>query len=295
MNIPEYEIYHEHKNHAETLFPYNTYICSIPLDFYEVPRHWHNEMEIIYIKKGKGMITLDMDTLYVEAGDIIIVIPGQLHSISQLESYIMEYENIIFSTDMLISKFSDTVESEFFIPLLGGQLSFNHLITADDELHSALSSCLNRADNICKTFPKGYKLALKSCLFEFFYHIFTNSEEAKENKSNKNLDKLKNILEYIEKNYHNTITIDEIADISGFSSSHFMKFFKKTMGTSFVDYLNDYRLSMAARTLLSSDDNIIDIAADCGYDNLSYFNRIFKRKYGETPSSYRKSNSPYES
>ena len=53
MNIPEYEIYHEHKNHAETLFPYNTYICSIPLDFYEVPRHWHNEMEIIYIKKGK--------------------------------------------------------------------------------------------------------------------------------------------------------------------------------------------------------------------------------------------------
>ena len=60
------------------------------------------------------------------------------------------------------------------------------------------------------------------------------------------------------------------------------------MGTSFVDYLNDYRLSMASRMLVSSDDNIIDIAAHCGYDNLSYFNRIFKKKYGITPSAYRR-------
>ena len=49
MNIPEYEIYHETKKHSESIFPYNTYLCSIPLDFYEVPNHWHNEMEIIYI------------------------------------------------------------------------------------------------------------------------------------------------------------------------------------------------------------------------------------------------------
>ena len=60
------------------------------------------------------------------------------------------------------------------------------------------------------------------------------------------------------------------------------------MGTSFVDYLNDYRLSMASRMLVSSDDKIIDIAAHCGYDNLSYFNRIFKKKYGITPSAYRR-------
>ena len=90
--------------------------------------HWHNEMEIIYIKKGKGTISLDMDMMYVEAGDIIVVIPGQLHGITQLENYSMEYENIIFSSDMLISKHSDSLESEVFIPLMSGMLSFNHLI-----------------------------------------------------------------------------------------------------------------------------------------------------------------------
>lgn len=289
MNIPEYEFYHEKKSHADTLFPYNTYLCSIPLDFYEVPNHWHNEMEIIYIKKGRGIVSIDMENLYVEAGDIVTVIPGQLHSICQLENYNMEYENIIFSTDMLISKISDTVEAEIFIPLLAGNVTIRRLVTHDDDIYPPLAGCLNRADNICRTFPKGYKLMIKSCLYEFFYILFSASEESSAPKSNKNIDRIKTILNYIEVNYRSDITIEKIADVCGFSCSHFMKFFKNSMGSSFTSYLNDYRLSMAARLLLSSDDNIIDVAADCGYENLSYFNRIFKKKYGVTPSLYRKS------
>ena len=96
MQIPEYENYHETKSHSTPDFPYNAYICSIPLDFEKVPLHWHAEVEIIYIKKGRGHVTLDFTSLYVEAGDIIIVSPGQLHAIGPAE-YSMEYENIIFS------------------------------------------------------------------------------------------------------------------------------------------------------------------------------------------------------
>ncbi len=288
MNIPEYENYHETKSHADSFFPYNTYPCSIPLDFYEVPTHWHNEMEIIYIKKGKGQVTLDFENHYVEAGDIVVVLPGQLHSINQYESFTMEYENIIFSTDMFLSKHSDSLETEFFVPFVSGSIAFEHLITKDDYIYPELSSCLNRADHICESFPKGYKLALKGYLYEFFYVIYTNSEEIIQDKANKNLDKIKEIIKYIETNYHEPISIDEISSVCGFSSSHFMKFFKKAMGTSFIDYLNDYRLSMATRMLISSEDNIIDIAAECGYDNLSYFNRIFKKKYHMTPREYRK-------
>ncbi len=288
MNIPEYENYHEIKSHADSVFPYNTYPCSIPLDFYEVPKHWHNEMEIIYIKKGKGLITLDFEKHYVEAGDIVVVIPGQLHSIMQLERYSMEYENIIFSTDMFIARHSDSLDNEFFVPFLSGNVQFNHLITVEDEIYPQLSACLNRADDICTTFPKGYKLAIKGYLYQFFFILYNHSEEGTDVKSNKNLDKIKEVIKYIETNYNEPISIDDIAGVCGFSSSHFMKFFKKAMGTSFIDYLNDYRLSMASRMLISSEDNIIDIAAQCGYDNLSYFNRIFKKKYNVTPSDYRR-------
>ena len=59
MNILEYENYQEKVLHGNPLFPYITYLCSIPLDFAYVPLHWHDEMEIIYIKKGRGIITVD--------------------------------------------------------------------------------------------------------------------------------------------------------------------------------------------------------------------------------------------
>ena len=67
-----------------------------------------------------------------------------------------------------------------------------------------------------------------------------------------------------------------------------MKFFKCHMGTGFIDYLNDYRLVMAERLLRSSDNSVLEIAVQSGFDNLSYFNRIFKRKYGTSPGKYRK-------
>ena len=290
MNNTQYENFQETKKHSETIFPFNTYLCSIPLDFTEVPIHWHNEMEIIYIKKGKGNIILDFESHYVEAGDIIVVIPGQTHGISQLNDYSMEYENIIFELDMFIPKYYDGLEVKYFNPLLSGDLIFNHIITRDDIDYALLADCLNRADNLCSMdFPKGYELAIKGYMYEFFYHLNNMCESRALIKAepSKNIDKIKDVIKYIETNYQHAITIDEIAGVCNFSSSHFMKYFKKVMGTSFIDYLNEYRLSMASRLLLTTSDNILEVAAECGYDNLSYFNRLFKKKFGVTPSAYR--------
>ena len=71
-----------------------------------------------------------------------------------------------------------------------------------------------------------------------------------------------------------------------------MRYFKETMGTSFVDYLRDYRLTMASRLLTTSDSAILDIASETGFDNLSYFNRVFKKKYGMTPRQFRSESFP---
>ena len=84
------------------------------------------------------------------------------------------------------------------------------------------------------------------------------------------------------------MTVKEIADRVEFSESHFMRYFKDNMGTSFVDYLREYRLTMAARLLVASDATILSIAEEVGFDNLSYFNRAFKKHYGVTPSQYRR-------
>ena len=96
MNNPDYEYYHEKKTHVSVNFPYNTYLCTIPLDFTQVNTHWHNETEFIIIKKGCGNVCVDLQEYIVTAGDIILILPGQLHSIRQYEDNCMEYENIVF-------------------------------------------------------------------------------------------------------------------------------------------------------------------------------------------------------
>ena len=116
MNNQQYGIYHESKAHTSAEFPYNTYLCSIPLDFSFVPTHWHEEMELIVIKKGCGRVSLDLIPTEVSAGDIMFVLPGQLHSIEQHQGQSMEYENIFFKPSLLRTTGQDLCYRDFLQP-----------------------------------------------------------------------------------------------------------------------------------------------------------------------------------
>lgn len=289
MNILEYENYQEKVLHGNPLFPYITYPCSIPLDFAVVPLHWHDEMEIIYIKKGTGIITADFVPHTVEAGAIALILPGQLHSIEQFENAAMEYENIIFHPGMLISKKTDTSNTELLSPLLSGSLSLPLLYTPGSPCYDEIAACIDANDEISRTNPPGYQLFIKSQLFMLFFILCNRCRLAEPPKKDyKSLEKMKLILKYIENYYMDKITIEDIAREAALSKSHFMKYFKQTMGTSFIDYLNEYRLTMASRLLVSSESSVLDIASECGFENLSYFNRTFKRRFSCTPREYRK-------
>lgn len=287
MNVLEYENYQEKKTHVDVAFPYNTYICSIPLDFHAVPLHWHDDMEIIYIKKGHGYVTVDFMKYKVSGGTIVLILPGQLHSIEQFDDLSMEYENIIFNVNMLLPRTEDTSSSGFLRPLFNGQLSVPSVYSVVSEHYSALSACIDACDEICKTKPLGYELYLKGKLYEFFYILSNRCQNEKNPRTAKSLDKLRVVLKLVENSYMHKITIAEVADRIDFSESHFMRYFKENMGTSFIEYLRDYRLTMAARLLLVSDNTILTISEEVGFENLSYFNRAFKKKYGVTPREYR--------
>ena len=289
MNILEYENYHENITHADLAFPYNTYLCSIPLDFATVPLHWHDEMEIIYIKKGQGLVTVDLKQYHVHALTLVLILPGQLHSISQYGMETMEYENIIFHPNMLTPKVTDVTTSGFLSPLMEGRITVPTVFTQVYPYFTDVAAPIDACDEICKTMPQGYELYIKSKLYEFFYILDNRCRNlTKPPKDRKALDKIKVVMKYIEIHYMEKITIAEIAEVCGFSESHFMRYFKETMGSSFIDYLKDYRLTMAARLLVSSESSILAISEEVGFDNLSYFNRAFKAHYGLTPSAYRR-------
>lgn len=289
MNIIQYENYHEKKNHVEPDFPYITYPCSIPLDFPKVPLHWHDEMEMIYIKKGCGIVSIDFTVYHVRAGDILIVIPGQLHTIEQEPGERMEYENIIFQLSMLTPLHGDTCGEEYFIPMLQRRLVLPSYLHPGCEFYPEAAACLDQADQLCFHRPAAYQMSVKGHLFQLFFILFSHAcGQAAASPNQKSLEKTKMILKHMETHYAEKLTIKEMAEACGFSQSHFMKFFKGAMGTSFTSYLNEYRLTMASRLLLSSSVPILTIAGETGFDNLSYFNRSFKQMFGMTPREFRR-------
>ncbi len=293
MNIIEYENYQEKREQDPSDFPYLTYPCTIPLDFNKVPLHWHDEMEFIYIKKGLGIVSVDFVPYEVHAGDIIIVSPGQLHTIEQWKQETMEYENIIFNWNLLISRQPDLCWDRYLSPIGCRQIRLPVLLTEKLPYYTEAASCLDRIDMVRKTFPEAYELLIKGKLFELIFLLYSNRPEVSASTSaskasGRSLEKTRQILKYVEQHYSEPVSIKEISKACSMSQSYFMKFFKQTMNMPFTAYLNDYRLTMASRLLLSSEDSILTIADETGYNNLSYFNRIFKEKFGITPREFRK-------
>ena len=289
MNLNEYQIYHEPRSHTVSEFPYNTYLCSIPLDFTLVPLHWHAELEIVVIKKGIGLISVDFDKRTVTSGDIVFIRPGQLHSIEQYSTRVMEYENIILKPELLISGETDLCARQFITPLMKGELRCAAFLTPAVPGYPEISDCISHIDYLCERQPNGYQLAVKGFLFQLLFLLISHQQKksAIPALQTKSLEKIKTILKYVEEHYDEHITIDDMAALTFYSKSHFMKFFKAHMGTGFIEYLNDYRLTMAERLLKTSDASVLEIAEMSGFDNLSYFNRIFKKKYGESPGKWR--------
>lgn len=295
MNIIEYENYQERPSHSSS-FPYLTYPCSIPHDFRHVPLHWHDEMEFVYIKKGAGIVSVDFSALNVSAGDIIFICPGQLHSIRQLEQESMEYENIIFPLSLLSDRLADSVWETYLAPIALRQRWLLTCLRPTMPSYPAIASCIDQIDDIRRTFPDAYELLIKGKLFELFFQLYHHglvsipafADSTHRRSREKALEKSRQILKYVEQHYQEPLSIEKLAKAIGFSQSHFMKFFKNTFGTSFTAYLNDYRLTMASRLLLASEDSVLTVAAECGFENLSYFNRRFKERFAMTPSEFRR-------
>ena len=156
------------------------------------------------------------------------------------------------------------------------------------EDYAPLSECIRRLDTLCRDKPYGYQLGVKGELFSLLCLLAAKSLPIHGERPSKSREKMKLLLGYIEEHYGERITVEDGAALCFYSNSHFMKFFKRYMGMPFTQYLNDFRLEKAAGLLRTTLLPVTDVAQQCGFDNISYFNRLFRKKYHGTPGAYRK-------
>lgn len=281
--------YHETKTHGKIEFPFTVYNGKIPEYIHAFPLHWHDEMEIIYVDDGQGIVTVQSSRYEVKRGDIIVVPLQTVHAIDRKSNYAMQYYNVLFSLSVL-DGVDDICRKKYFEPLYRNEIS--PIIYAPDgsELNNLLLPHIRTLIDGRHSDEYGNELMIKSALFAVLHHIITFAVPHTSGKAvdTSNYDKLKKLLLYVRRHYGERISVSTAADICGYSCSHFMKIFKNMTGQSFTEYLIDYRLNTAANALSLTAARIIDIAFECGFENLSYFSRAFLGKFGVTPSQYRK-------
>lgn len=279
----------ETKRHGSILFPFNIYPCTIPGDFPSVALHWHKSMEVIFVKKGKGLIQFAEEKQEAFAGDIFILPPQTLHAIHVLPGCSMDYENIIFETELLGSSASDLCWGEYLLPLSGGQLLHPMLLRPGMEGYGDIHPCLTHAEQLCENTPRGYELGVKGAMLQLLCGLVALNPLPPAAESRNNI-LLRQAVQYVQQNYQQPLTVADAARHCGFSTSHFMRWFRQMSGTSFGAYVKEYRLAAAAERLRRTEDKVLSIAGDCGFESLANFNRQFHARFSMTPSQYRKGN-----
>ena len=276
----------ETKHHGEVRFPFNIYPCTIPGDFRQVAVHWQDSMELVYIKRGSGLVQTGAQVCTAQSGDIFVLTPGTLHAIRQTESCTMEYENIIFDVELLGGA-EDLCAEKYLLPLQSGRLALPEHITPDEAWYPQAADCLKEAEeaNRCKQF--GYELCIKGALLRFLALLIAQSK-ALPPAEKASTQRLRAVLQWISAHYSEPVCVADAAVLCQCSPNHFMRWFRQMTGQTFIIFLREYRLNAAAEALRTTEDTILSISEQCGFENLSYFNREFKAHFGMTPREYRK-------
>ncbi|MDD6306908.1 MAG: AraC family transcriptional regulator [Clostridiales bacterium] len=283
----KHQSFHETKTHGMLTFPYTVYNGNIPGYLASFPLHWHDEMELIYVTGGCGIVTVSSQQYIANAGDIVVVLPQVVHSIEQYENRQMEYFNILFRFSLLNASTNDICYEKYFKPLYDHTKCVPVYLASNTPLNSQIHPYISYLTETREGRDVEDELMVKSSLFAIISKLnrYSCTASTSELTLQNTYDKLKKVLLYVRENYSMEIPVSTAADICGFSPSYFMKLFKELTGKSFSQYLIHYRLEVAARLLSKNEQKITEVATDTGFNNLSYFTRAFVSKYGITPSA----------
>ena len=203
----------------------------------------------------------------------------------------VNYYSFIFDARFLAGEFGGYIDRKYFAPILRSKnLPALHLKSDSARRIHMIGSILKAIDQIREE-PAGYEFAVREILSRFFLLMPEETEtiRATEKKGNeRDLERMKQMLQFIYSSYSEPIGLDEIAGAAGISPRECSRCFHRAIDRPPIRFLIEYRAQMAAIKLERTDDSISSIAEQCGFLSDSYFGKTFKDLYGLSPRDYRK-------
>lgn len=287
--------------HANEDYPVGVYYVE-PNKMYmnHVRWHWHEELEINLVKSGSAEFTIGEEKIIVNEGQAIFLNRNVLHAIHSVNKEDCILLSLLFNPVILFHNENSSLSLSFINPLMGDSgpryMIFDRKKMWGRSVLSYISDILDA--NFSKEY--GYELATKAYLCQLWLlllkeckHTSLPDNTSKEKPPALSPDemRIKDAIAFIQQNYADSITLDDIAASIHVSKSECCRCFKRAVNMTPFEYLMKYRILQAANRILQNDrsmTSISELAVSVGFNNTSYFNKLFKKYFDCTPTEYRK-------
>ncbi len=292
--IETYDNLYEKKNFGTLDYPISAYFLDLHKSYMNWIRwHWHEEMEVLLIQDGTAEIFTDDASYVIRPGQGIIINQNVMHCIHSLDQNNCTFYTIVFQPEYLFGQKTSYLQTQYLLPVQNYQLFKIFLLDEKDPWHKRMLASLNNAISVDMTQTYGYELAAKGYLCLFWADLISRlPQRQKQISTHVSLDeqRVKQAMLYIRTHYAEQVSLEDIADSIHVSKSECCRCFTRTLQMTPFEYLMKYRIFEAAKKLMMPSTeplSIADLALSVGFNNTSYFNKLFKKFLGCTPTYYR--------
>jgi AraC-like DNA-binding protein len=264
-----------------------TIFSRVKTDF-DFPLHYHEEFELNFIQNGKGAKRVIGDHIEeIDDLELVLVGPNLQHGwfTHKLKGQSLHEITIQFHRDLFDDKFLQRHQMSFIRKMF--EKSLRGILFSKETTEAIMPRIFALAekhgfDSVLELLSILHDLSISRNIRTLSNTSFNNTESISYNSRRINM-----VMEYLNKNFHKDVALSEVAKLISMSEVAFSRFFKLRTGKTFVDTLNEVRLGHASRMLIDTTQSVNEIAYRCGFNNMSNFNRIFKKKKNCTPKEFR--------
>ena len=277
----------ENKPHGTKDNPFSIYHIENAGRSFQIPVHWHDEFEIIYVKSGLLTVSISGESYIGKAGDAFVVSPGNLHLMGS-QTGTVDYFTFLFPLKYISFRTDDMLDDKLIEPLNSG-----HLMISPEIKDTVKEQCEQLARVYAAEIDKSEskitsQIRKKIILLQFIHELWKKGFIVENDTTGRNTVE-KEMVSYIQQNYTGKILLREFGEQFHLSEKYISRYFKEHFHITLSQYVTYLRLEHAKQMLQETDISVTEVAMQSGYQNISYFIRSFKKTYGVSPLKYRKS------
>lgn len=278
----------ENKPHGTKDDPFSTYHIENAGRSFQIPVHWHDEFEIIYVRSGFLTVSISGESYIGKTGEAFVVSPGNLHLMGA-QTGTVDYYTFLFPLKYISFRTDDMLDEKLLEPLNSG-----HLMICPRVKDTAKELCEQLIEIYeAKKDESESKIATqvrtKIILLQFILEMWKKGFVIENDTNGRNTVE-KEMVSYIQQNFTGKISLREFGEQFHLSEKYISRYFKEHFHITLSQYVTYLRLEHAKQLLQDTDIPVTDVAMQSGYQNVSYFIRSFQKAYAVSPLKYRKNN-----